>query len=62
MADDDRMSAMMLGLTLEHWEQVESYITEHTDARFSHGICPSCLATAMAELDAPAVPSPKSGA
>jgi phosphoserine phosphatase RsbU/P len=33
-----------------YWEQVESYITEHTDATFSHGICPSCLAKAMAEL------------
>jgi CheY-like chemotaxis protein len=36
----------------DYWEQVDSYITEHTEARFSHGICPSCLAKAMAELDA----------
>ena len=34
------------------WEQVESYITDHTDALFSHEICPSCLAKVMAELDA----------
>jgi DNA-binding response OmpR family regulator len=33
----------------DYWEQVDTYITEHTDARFSHGICPSCLATAMEE-------------
>jgi sigma-B regulation protein RsbU (phosphoserine phosphatase) len=32
------------------WEQLESYISEHTDAQFSHGICPPCLATAYAEL------------
>ena len=22
------------------WESVEVYVAEHTDARFSHGICP----------------------
>jgi sigma-B regulation protein RsbU (phosphoserine phosphatase) len=34
-----------------YWEQVESYITEHTDAQFSHGICPPCFAKVSAELD-----------
>lgn len=24
------------------WEQVEKYISEHSDALFSHGICPEC--------------------
>jgi CHASE3 domain sensor protein len=24
------------------WQQVESYVADHTDATFSHGICPSC--------------------
>ncbi len=24
------------------WEQVESYISEHSEAMFSHGICPDC--------------------
>jgi len=33
-----------------YWEQVERYISEHTDVRFSHGICPTCLTKAMAEL------------
>ena len=28
-----------------YWNQLESYITQHTDARFSHGICPDCLKT-----------------
>jgi phosphoserine phosphatase RsbU/P len=45
----------------DYWEQVESYITDHTDAMFSHGICPSCLAKATEELDPPEVPSPKNG-
>lgn len=26
------------------WEAVESYVREHTDAEFSHGICPDCAA------------------
>ncbi|TAN42512.1 MAG: response regulator [Nitrospirae bacterium] len=24
------------------WEQIESYITEHTEAEFTHSICPEC--------------------
>ena len=46
----------------DYWEQVEGYITEHTDARFSHGICPTCLDKAMAEIDVPEELFPKSGA
>ena len=34
-----------------YWHQVESYISDHTDARFSHGICPECLAQAHEEMD-----------
>jgi PAS domain S-box-containing protein len=26
-----------------YWEQVEEYVTKHTDAQFSHGICPDCV-------------------
>jgi PAS domain S-box-containing protein len=26
-----------------YWEQVEAYVSRHTDAQFSHGICPECL-------------------
>jgi sigma-B regulation protein RsbU (phosphoserine phosphatase) len=26
-----------------YWWQVESYITKHSDAQFSHGICPDCF-------------------
>ena len=28
-----------------YWHTVESYISRHTTTRFSHGICPSCMAT-----------------
>ena len=24
------------------WSQVESYVSQHTDAQFSHGVCPDC--------------------
>jgi DNA-binding response OmpR family regulator len=34
-----------------YWHQVESYISDHTDVRFSHGICPECLAQAHKEMD-----------
>ena len=45
----------------DYWEQVERYISEHTDARFSHGICPDCLTKEMLKLDAEtsAAPRPK---
>lgn len=26
-----------------YWNQVEAYISRHTEAEFSHGICPKCL-------------------
>jgi DNA-binding response OmpR family regulator len=26
----------------DYWQQVESYVMEHSEARFSHGICPDC--------------------
>jgi PAS domain S-box-containing protein len=26
-----------------YWQKVESYISEHTQAEFTHGICPECL-------------------
>jgi len=25
-----------------YWKQIETYIRDHTDAEFSHGICPTC--------------------
>jgi hypothetical protein len=26
-----------------YWHQVEAYFEEHSDVRFTHGYCPSCL-------------------
>lgn len=26
-----------------YWEQVEVYVSQHSDASFSHGICPACM-------------------
>jgi hypothetical protein len=25
-----------------YWTQVDTYISKHTDANFTHGICPEC--------------------
>jgi len=35
----------------QYWQQVEGYIAEHSDAQFSHGICPSCYESISAQLD-----------
>ncbi len=35
-----------------YWQQVEGYISEHSEAQFSHGICPECYAQyVQPELD-----------
>jgi len=33
------------------WHQIEKYIRDHSEADFSHGICPDCVETELAELD-----------
>jgi len=33
-----------------YWQQVESYIGQRSDARFSHGICPDCAQEHYSEL------------
>jgi len=33
------------------WQQVESYMTKHTEASFSHGICPKCVEKLYGYLD-----------
>ena len=35
----------------QYWQQVEGYIAEHSDAQFSHGICPPCYEQVSAEID-----------
>lgn len=32
------------------WEQLEAYITKHSHATFSHGICPKCLVSVKREI------------
>jgi len=34
-----------------YWERVESYISQHTDAKFSHGICPQCYEEVLAKFE-----------
>lgn len=49
-----------------YWNQVEAYISAHTDVRFSHGICPACVRKEYPDLankilhnyDADPAPSP----
>ena len=35
-----------------YWQQVEHYVSQHTDIQFSHGICPACYDTVMAQMKA----------
>ena len=41
------------------WIQIENYITHHSDADFSHGICPECAAVLYPEYCDAAAPSTK---
>jgi sigma-B regulation protein RsbU (phosphoserine phosphatase) len=34
-----------------YWSQIEVYISEHSEAEFSHGLCPVCYNKAMKEVD-----------
>ncbi len=34
-----------------YWEQVEQYIASHSDAQFSHGICPTCYHNVVEHMD-----------
>jgi PleD family two-component response regulator len=34
-----------------YWDQLESYLSSHTDATFSHAICPDCAARAFPSHD-----------
>ncbi len=43
-----------------YWRQVEAYVSAHSDARFTHGICPECMAKLYPEYltDDPAEGTP----
>lgn len=32
------------------WQQLEAFITQHSDAHFSHGICPDCVETVKKQI------------
>ena len=34
-----------------YWNQLESYLSKHSDILFSHGICPDCVKTAYKEIE-----------
>ena len=34
-----------------YWTELESFISEHSGARFTHGICPTCVAKTEREAD-----------
>ena len=34
-----------------YWNRIESYIHEHSDAEFSHGICPECAEKYYPDMD-----------
>ena len=34
-----------------YWQQVEAYITSHSDLELSHSVCPQCFERVMKEID-----------
>lgn len=34
-----------------YWEQIEVYLRAHSDAEFSHGLCPACIARLYPEIE-----------
>ncbi len=32
-----------------YWRKIEDYVTEHSGVHWTHGMCPACLETALAE-------------
>ncbi|VFQ46528.1 hypothetical protein [Desulfoluna butyratoxydans] len=43
-----------------YWHQVEAYLSAHSEARFSHGICPACMDTLCRTMDEETVLPPGS--
>ncbi len=43
----------------DQWQQIEQYVTEHSEAMFSHGLCPECARDAFREagVDPPGAPT-----
>jgi phosphoserine phosphatase RsbU/P len=34
----------------DYWQHLESYLADHSEAQFSHGVCPDCFERARREL------------
>ena len=34
-----------------YWDRIESYVSKHSDAEFSHGICPECAKKLYPDYD-----------
>jgi sigma-B regulation protein RsbU (phosphoserine phosphatase) len=34
-----------------YWRQVETYVRDHTEAEFSHGVCPDCMKELYPQFD-----------
>jgi hypothetical protein len=34
-----------------YWQQVESYLSSHSEVKLTHGVCPDCYARMMKEMD-----------
>jgi hypothetical protein len=44
----------------DYWQQVEAYISDHSEAQFTHGICPDCFAKEFQDTDEPGDAPPAS--
>jgi DNA-binding response OmpR family regulator len=44
------MHCKSIRIDRDSWQRLEQYITEHSDALFSHGICPDCIAKYYPEI------------
>jgi PAS domain S-box-containing protein len=44
-------SCKMIRVDKGYWNHVESYVSDHTEAQFSHGICPECKKKLYPELE-----------
>jgi len=36
-----------------YWNQIEAFISAHSDADFTHGICPDCSSALYPEMNEP---------
>jgi DNA-binding response OmpR family regulator len=34
----------------DYWQQLETYLSHHSEAQFSHGVCPACLEQVLKDL------------